>query len=84
MGEFIEEICYVIWITYKKKINRTNIIDLDSSTNTGIMGFSAEDYVLPKEMYEHDIIEHNMFSMCFRREVLTDSSNQPTSRTKIF
>lgn len=35
----------------------------------GIMGMSAHPSTLPKVMYEQGKLEHNMFSMCFRREL---------------
>lgn len=33
----------------------------------GIMGMSARETTLPKQMYNAGKLEHNMFSMCFRR-----------------
>ena len=35
----------------------------------GIMGMSAHPSTLPRAMYEQGKLEHNMFSMCFRREL---------------
>eukprot|EP00956_Cyclotella_meneghiniana_P003451 scaffold4187_cov55-Cyclotella_meneghiniana.AAC.4 len=35
----------------------------------GIMGMSAHPTTLPKIMYDQERIEHNMFSICFRREL---------------
>ena len=35
----------------------------------GIMGMSATETTLPKQLYDAKIIEHNMFSMCFSRNV---------------
>ena len=37
----------------------------------GIMGMSAHPATLPKQLYDKRIIEHNMFAMCFRRELGT-------------
>ena len=35
----------------------------------GIMGMSAHPSTLPRAMYDQGKLEHNMFSMCFRREL---------------
>lgn len=35
----------------------------------GIMGMSAEENTLAKQLYNQNKIEHNMFSMCFKRDV---------------
>lgn len=35
----------------------------------GIMGMSAHPSTLPKVMYDQEKLEHNMFSICFRREL---------------
>ena len=35
----------------------------------GIMGMSSHPSTLPQAMYEQGKLEHNMFSMCFRREL---------------
>ncbi|KAL9186464.1 hypothetical protein ACHAXT_005702 [Thalassiosira profunda] len=35
----------------------------------GIMGMSAHPSTLPRAMWEQGKLEHNMFSMCFRREL---------------
>lgn len=37
----------------------------------GIMGMSAHQATLPKQLWDKGIIEHNMFAMCFRRELGT-------------
>jgi Xylanase inhibitor N-terminal len=37
----------------------------------GIMGMSAHPATLPKKLYDERKIEHNMFAMCFRRELGT-------------
>jgi hypothetical protein len=37
----------------------------------GIMGMSAHPATLPKKLYDAGKIEHNMFAMCFRRELGT-------------
>lgn len=37
----------------------------------GIMGMSAHPATLPKQLYDRKIIEHNLFAMCFRRELGT-------------
>ena len=37
----------------------------------GIMGMSAHPATLPKQLFDKRIIEHNMFAMCFRRELGT-------------
>mmetsp|Transcript_67852 Transcript_67852/g.100558 ORF Transcript_67852/g.100558 Transcript_67852/m.100558 type:complete len:848 (+) Transcript_67852:1612-4155(+) len=35
----------------------------------GIMGMSAHDATLPKQMYNKGKLEHNLFTLCFRREL---------------
>ena len=40
----------------------------------GIMGMSANEVTLPKQLYNNGKIEHNMFSMCFRRNVKQDKN----------
>jgi hypothetical protein len=35
----------------------------------GIMGMSAHEFTLTKQMYEKKKVEHNMFALCFRREL---------------
>ena len=35
----------------------------------GIMGMSAHEFTLTKQMYDKKKVEHNMFAMCFRREL---------------
>ena len=37
----------------------------------GIMGMSAHPATLPKKLYDAGKIEHNMFAMCYRRELGT-------------
>ncbi len=37
----------------------------------GIMGMSAHPATLPKKLYDAKKIEHNMFAMCYRRELGT-------------
>lgn len=37
----------------------------------GIMGMSAHSATLPKHLYDKRLIEHNMFAMCYRRELGT-------------
>jgi len=37
----------------------------------GIMGMSAHQSTLPKRMFDRKKIEHNMFALCFRRELGT-------------
>jgi hypothetical protein len=37
----------------------------------GIMGMSAHELTLPKQLYNERKIEHNMFAMCFRKELGT-------------
>jgi hypothetical protein len=37
----------------------------------GIMGMSAHPATLPKKLYDQRKIEHNLFSMCYRRELGT-------------
>ncbi|KAL7566743.1 hypothetical protein ACA910_017792 [Epithemia clementina (nom. ined.)] len=37
----------------------------------GIMGMSAHQATLPKQLWDKGLIEHNMFAMCFRRELGT-------------
>lgn len=37
----------------------------------GIMGMSAHPATLPKKLYDERRIEHNMFAMCYRRELGT-------------
>jgi len=37
----------------------------------GIMGMSAHQATLPKQLWDKGVIEHNMFAMCFRRELGT-------------
>lgn len=37
----------------------------------GIMGMSAHQSTLPKRLYDKKKIEHNMFALCFRRELGT-------------
>jgi hypothetical protein len=37
----------------------------------GIMGMSAHDFTLPKQMFDAGRLERNMFSLCFRRELAT-------------
>ena len=37
----------------------------------GIMGMSAHQFTLTKQMYDKKKVDHNMFAMCFRRELGT-------------
>jgi len=37
----------------------------------GIMGMSAHQSTLPKRLFDKKMIEHNMFALCFRRELGT-------------
>jgi hypothetical protein len=37
----------------------------------GIMGMSAHEATLPKKLYNRNMLEHNMFAMCYRRELGT-------------
>ena len=37
----------------------------------GIMGMSAHEMTLPKQLYNKRKIKHNMFAMCFRKELRT-------------
>lgn len=37
----------------------------------GIMGMSAHEFTLTKQMYQKKKVEHNMFALCFRRELGT-------------
>lgn len=37
----------------------------------GIMGMSAHQFTLTKQMYDKKKVDHNMFAMCFRRELKT-------------
>lgn len=37
----------------------------------GIMGMSAHRATLPKQLYDKQLLEHNMFAMCYRRELGT-------------
>jgi len=37
----------------------------------GISGMSAHPATLPKQLYDRRILEHNMFAMCYRRELGT-------------
>lgn len=40
----------------------------------GIMGMSAHQFTLTKQMYDKKKVEHNMFAMCFRRELGTSKN----------
>jgi Xylanase inhibitor N-terminal len=40
----------------------------------GIMGMSAHQVTLPKQMYDQGLLEHNMFGLCYRRELGTSRS----------
>ncbi len=37
----------------------------------GIMGMSAHEATLAKQLYDHGKLEHNLFALCFRRELGT-------------
>jgi hypothetical protein len=37
----------------------------------GIMGMSSHTATLPKQLYDRKLLEHNMFAMCYRRELGT-------------
>ena len=37
----------------------------------GIMGMSAHEFTLTKQLFDQGKVEHNMFSLCFRRELGT-------------
>jgi hypothetical protein len=37
----------------------------------GIMGMSSHSATLPKQLYDRKLLEHNMFAMCYRRELGT-------------
>lgn len=37
----------------------------------GIMGMSSHTATLPKQLYDQKLLEHNMFAMCYRRELGT-------------
>ena len=37
----------------------------------GIMGLSAHDTTLPKQLYDAGLLEYNMFALCFRKELRT-------------
>lgn len=37
----------------------------------GIMGMSQHEATLPKQLYDKGLIEHNLFAMCYRRELGT-------------
>ena len=45
----------------------------------GIMGMSAHPATLPKQLYDKRIIEHNMFAMCFRKELGTSKRRGVTA-----
>ena len=43
----------------------------------GIMGMSAHEATLTKQLWNKGVLEHNMFALCFRRELGTSKRGVP-------